>query len=192
MYRFILITAVLTGLMSAGRVMAATSEGALLTNVATATFWSLQGTAHVPEWNGTAYVLVVSPSVQVRKTAVPWIECPGATITFCIYAVNESAYTSAFNVILNDRLPDLFAYIAGQDRWAGNTAGATIIPGYRGPGAFDVYCWPGVIHASCPDAAPSLGEPLDGQIGPNYNVRWAIDVIGPGQSAMVCFKARIL
>jgi hypothetical protein len=192
MFRFIIVAALVAAFFPAGRARAATAEGALLTNVATATFWSLQGTPLLPEWNGTAYVLVVAPSIQVSKTADPWIECPGATVTFCIYAVNESLYTSAFNVILNDRLPDLFAYVSGQDRWAGNTSGATITPGYRGPGGFDVYCWPGVIHASCPDGAPSSGEPNDGQIGPNYNVRWAISVIGPGQSAMACFKVRIL
>lgn len=176
----------------AGRAVAATAEGALLTNMATASFLSVQWTDYETTYGTSAYVLVVVPSVQIRKVATPTAECPGATVTFCIWVTNASAYTSAFNVVIDDRVPDIFEYVVGQDRWAGNTAGATMIAGYSITDFGQVYCWPGTVHIKCPDGSPSSGLPLAGQIGSSLRMFWTINMIGPGQSAMMCFKARIL
>lgn len=185
---------VAAAVLVAGRGMGATPEGTLLTNVASATFWSVQGTYYTPTFNVTATVLVVGPSVQIRKVGTPGMECPGATVTFCLWVMNASYYTSAFNVVLNDELPDLLAYLRGQTRWAGNTPGAVVTPGYRMPGGFTPYCWPGIPAGFCDDEAPanSSGEPKDGQVGPGLRVRWQINLLGPRQSAMICYKARIL
>ena len=56
-----------------------------------------------------------------------------------------------------------------------------ITPGYA-------YC-----PSMCPPAyyQPVAGEPTDGQAGPYY-IRWAISVIGPGKSTLLCFTARVL
>ncbi len=175
-----------------GRAVAATSEGSLLTNMATASYLSVQLTDYETTYGTSAYVLVVVPSVQIRKVATPTAECPGATVTFCIWISNASDYTSAFNVIVDDWVPDIFEYVVGQDQWAGNTAGATMTPGYSIADFLIVYCWPGAVSAKCPDGGPSSGLPLGGQVGSPLRVRWAINMIGPGQSAMACFKARIL
>ena len=191
-----MVRVLLSGLLLVlgARGYAGTVEGTIITNISCATFRSVQDTFYTTTWCSTATVLVVAPSVQIRKVGFPAMECPGATVTFCIYVLNDSDYTSAFNVVLNDELPDLLAYLRGQDQWAGNTPGATITQGYRMPGGFSPYCWPGIPAAFCDDEAPanSSGEPKDGQAGPGLRVRWRINMLGPNQSAMVCYKAVIL
>jgi hypothetical protein len=94
-------------------------------------------------------------------------------VTFCIWAVNTSPYTSAFNVILDDMLPQYMSYVnGGQGNWAGNSAGATIQAGYRNSSM----------------ASGWGAEPVNGQAGPNYWAWWKINWIGPSKSAMMCFK----
>jgi uncharacterized repeat protein (TIGR01451 family) len=157
--------------------LAATAEGALLTNVACATLSSAERTPWEVSYCATAKVLVVVPSIQLTKRATPSMECSGATVTFCIYAINTSPYTSAFNISLDDVLSSMMVYVSGQDVWNGTTAGTTVTKG-RGRNDFLVtYDW--------------TSEPGNGQVAP-YNVRWLINWLGPNKSAMMCFKMRIL
>lgn len=158
---------------------AATAEGALITNIACATFMATDQTSFAASYCSTAVVFIVAPSVQVNKRANPSIECSGGTVTFCMYAYNNSNWTSAFNVTLNDRMPDGVSYIPGQNMWAGGTAGATVTQG-----------WGGVV-------LPNMfwgSEPAIGSIsaGTYYYLRWVINVIGPRQSAMVCYRVQLL
>ena len=109
-------------------------------------------------------------------------------MTFCIWVVNTSPYTSAFNVVLRDVLyNELLAYVSGQSIWAGSTSGASICVGRgRDNAGTEVFDW------TCGGASPCACEPPDGQTYPYY-LRWAINVIGPaGKSALICFKMRIL
>jgi len=155
---------------------AATAEGALLTNVACATLSTAEWTPWEVSYCATAKVLVVMPSIQLTKRASSSMECSGATVTFCIYAINTSPYTSAFNISLEDVFSDMMVYVAGQDVWNGTTAGIVITKCGGKIGMAPTY---------------GCGEPLDGQASP-YAVRWLINYMGPSKSAMMCFKMRIL
>jgi len=172
-----------------GRGLGATAEGTLITNVASATYASAQAAAYGVSFATTAFVMVVNPAIAVQKTSAPTVACSGSTVTFCIWATNTSAMTSAFNVVVSDRMPDVFGYVlGGQSLWATGTAGATVTPGFSNvQGIPQIYCWPTTVNPMC----NASGEPLNGQGGPYY-IRWAISVIGPGKSAMACFKAYVL
>ena len=171
------------GLLAASRAGAMTAEGTLITNVACGTFTDIASTASFAvSFCATATVLVVNPAVAISKTASPTMDCSGGTITFCIYVRNNSAYTSAFNVYLEDVIPQNMRYSAGQTYWAGATAGSTILFGYGSSSFPYTFLWNG--FGAQPDSL------IDGQT-PNYAVRWIISPIGPGKSAMVCWKAVI-
>lgn len=159
---------------------AATAEGALITNIACATFMATDQTPFAASYCSTAYVFIVAPSIQVNKRANPSIECSGGTVTFCMFAYNNSQWTSAFNVTINDRLPDGVSYIPGQTTWAGATAGATITQGYfRALTPFTIW-----------GSEPPLGAVSAGLA--DYYLRWVINVIGPRQSAMLCYRVQLL
>ena len=182
------VACALLGLLAAGRAHATTADGTLITNVACATFgtvatagWPGSGQTLEVSYCATQVVLVATPSIALQKTAAPSIECSGGTITFCIWAVNTSSMTSAFDVVLQDRLPDYVAYLTGQNQWATGTAGGTITGGW-GSGSFPItYFWGGA-------EPPNLSV----QSGGTYYLRWVVNMIGPLKSAMVCYKVQIL
>jgi len=164
---------------------ATTSDGTLITNVATATFGSV-GSLTAPwanAWYEISYaatqtVLVATPNVQLQKTSQPSIECSGGTITFCIWAVNTSSLTSAFNVYLQDKYPPLVSYVVGQTMWPGLTAGSAI---------WNNWC------TTTPTLTRNPGEPPAGLDAVNgaYYLRWQITMLGPGKSALICYRAML-
>lgn len=170
--------------MMARPAVAATADGVLITNVACATYGSVAaGCDFTATYCVTATVLVVNPNIQISKSASPSIECSGSTVTFCIWVANASAYTSAFNVHVEDIIPGtsgVMAYVQGQSNWITGTAGAALTVGYGGRPPFNAFFtqyWGTEMSA--------------GQTGP-YAIRWVLSVIGPGKSAMLCWKASIL
>jgi len=179
--------AILIALMAAGRSMASTSDGTLITNLATASYWSADGMKYQPTYGATATVIVANPAIQLYKTSTPSMQCSGGTVTFCIWAVNTSAMASSFNIIVEDWLPidNVFAnglafIIGSRTNW--NPQAATITPGFSwyvaGPG------WRTWYTPVDPDGDPdAIGQ---------YYIRWAISTIGPGRSVMLCYKASVL
>ena len=157
--------------------VAGTAEGTLITNVACATYGAVQPNCDfVVSYCVTASVLVANPLIAANKSSNPTIECSGGTITFCIYVRNNSAYTSAFNILVSDILPQNISYInGGQANWAGGTAGAAIT---IGSGSFIPFT---TAWVEAPAAQTS-----------NYYLRWNISIMGPGKSALVCWKGNIL
>jgi len=166
----------LLGLLSLGviagsvqRAEAATTEGTLITNVATSTYGSVQFTEYTVSYSVTAYVLVARPTIQIRKWAAPTVACSGQTVEFCIQVVNESLFTSAFNVILTDRInfPNSgYAYVGlSLTSWFSDPV-TTVFPGKR-DGVFpNVY---------------SPGEPADnlGADGHPWELKWGLNMLGP-------------
>ena len=179
--------AVLIAVLAAGPAPAMTTDGTLITNVAAASYWSADGAKYVLSYNTTANVLVVSPVINLVKRASPTMQCSGGTVTFCIYAINSSAFSSAFNVVVEDWLPLDSVYQNGMSfiigsRTVWNPQAVTITPGFSfytvGPGW---RTWYTPIDADGdPDA---LGQ---------YYIKWAISAIGPGKSVMLCYKALVL
>lgn len=172
--------------VTAGPARAGTSEGTLITNVAVATYAASDFTPYTVSFSSTATVLVANPSLSISKVANPTIECAGGTITFCIYVKNNSAYTSAFNVYVTDKIPTNISYVAGQSWWAGSSAGATILFGYGHVGIPDTFMWNS--GGANPDSFLNGFTSND-----SYSLRWIISPLGPnGRSAMVCWKGVIL
>jgi uncharacterized repeat protein (TIGR01451 family) len=171
-------------LLGAGSVRAATADGTLITNVACMTYGSIMSNCNfTATYCVTATVLVVNPNIQINKSASPSIECSGSTVTFCIWVANASAYTSAFNVHVIDIIPGsagVMAYIQGQNNWVTGTAGATVTLGYGAQPP-----WNGFLYQQWAAECPA------GQTGP-YGLRWVVSLIGPGKSALLCWKASIL
>lgn len=155
------------------------TSGAVLTNIASCTFATAPTAPYVEvSYQVTAKVWVQNPVVVPTKTATPTLQAAGSEVTFQVCVENTSATASAFNVFVNDRLPD-------NMEWAGlattywnnsNPAGTwseTSSSVFPGP-----YC-----TAPCP--------PLSGQDAPYY-MRWNLNWLGPLKSGCVTFKARIL
>ena len=178
----------------AGRADAMTSEGTLITNLSTASYWSMDGSKYRLTYSSTANVLVMNPMVHLKKVASPSMQCSGGTVTFCIYVINTSLMSSAFNVTVEDIMPgfgtDGFAYLiptavfGSRGEW--NPQGATIVYGYR-PTNFGANNWWVGTFAGDPEGD---GEPAAGTAGPYY-IRWNISVVGPNRSMMVCFRATV-
>ena len=163
--------------LGAGPVCAATSDGALITNVATATF---QGAGNplgfVVSYGVTATVLVQNPRLMLFKTANPTMQAPGGDVTFRACVRNMSADVSAFNITVTDAIP------AGFEFQAGGVFGAN-------PGI-----WPNtwVITNANGLAGPwNAGWPTVGQ-EPAWFMRWTLPVVGQNKSGCVEFTARVL
>ena len=163
---------------------AATADGTLITNVACMTYGSVTVDCNfTASYCVTATVLVVNPNIQINKSASPSIECSGSTVTFCIWVANASAYTSAFNVHVIDIIPGssgVMSYVQGQLNWVTGTAGGAVTLGYGSQPP-----WNGFLYQQWGVECPA------GQTGP-YGIRWVVSLIGPGKSALLCWKASIL
>jgi len=165
-------------LMVSGRSFAATADGALITNVACATFSSNQaGTqGFAVSYCATATVLIQNPCVALQKIANPTVQASGGAVTFTLWVVNCSATSSAWNVTVTDRLPDNTEYSNPSFvSWAG-----LVTPGVWTPS-----------YASTLAAAWANGSPGDGQDAPYY-LRFTLDVLGPSRSAFARFSVDIL
>ncbi|MEK7477643.1 MAG: hypothetical protein AAB152_18645 [Candidatus Coatesbacteria bacterium] len=176
------IAAILAG--GTGSAVAATAEGTLITGVLCMTYGSVNpGVQYSASYCVTGVALVANPQILATKIATPSIESSGATLTYCIWVSNVSAFTSAFNVHVIDIIPGssgVMAYVQGQENWITATPGATVTFGYGSQppwNAFRTLYW----GSECPA----------GQTGP-YGIRWVVSLIGPGKSALLCWKASIL
>ena len=169
------------GFLASGRVHAATVDGGLLTNTVSAVVDSYVGVpSGTVSYSATALVMVCTPTIEMVKRASMTVQGAGGTVTFCIWAVNASAFTSAFNVVLEDLIPSNFSYVkGGQDLWPSSL----VTMGYaqlHPTGSCCAYTW--------------NDDPPDGQttlMGPVW-LKWAVSELGPNQSALMCFKMRLL
>ena len=164
----------MTALFPAGA-PALTADGCVMTSVANVTFCSIAGVfvGFKVSYGATAPVLICNPLVAYTKTATPTMSIPTGTVTFSLCIINNSSTTSAFNMVVSDKLPDNMSYVQPSYGIWGGTATMTNAAVMAGP-------W-------------SLGEPPDGQANPMY-LRWTVEMIppGPGRSACVDFAARVL
>ena len=163
--------------LGAGRAVAATSDGALITNIASATFQGVNNPrGFIVTYSATATVLVQNPRIMLFKTATPTMQAPGGDVTFRVCVQNMSADVSAFNITATDVLP------AGFDFRLGGAFAAS-------PGV-----WPNtwVVTNSNGAAGPwNAGWPNVGQ-EPVWFMRWTLPVLGQNKSGCVEYTARVL
>jgi len=162
--------------LASGRAAASTSDGSLITNIASATYQVVSGGAVVVAGYNVSYaatrtVLIQDPCLLLQKTATPTQQSPGALVTFSICIVNCSLTGSAFGVTITDRLPTNMGYST---------------PSYASWGGL----W---VNSSSPDQVTwTAGEPPVGQNAPFY-MRWVLPgVLGIGRSACISYQASVL
>ena len=172
--RRLLISCALLALAS-GRGVASTSDGSLITNIASATFQVVSGGAvvvagYTVSYAATRTVLIQDPCLLLRKAANPTQQVPGSSVTFTVCIVNCSLTGSAFGVTITDQLPTNMTYLA---------------PSYSSWGGL----W---VNSSSPDQVTwTAGEAPNGQAAPFY-LRWVLPgVLGIGKSACITYAASV-
>src|SRR6266496_3327318 len=96
------------------------ADGALITNVVSATFGGSGGPTimYTVSYNATSNVLISCPIVSLAKVAIPTVQSVAGTVTFQIWVANTPTPASTFNVVITDMLPDNMAYVgASQAIW---------------------------------------------------------------------------
>ena len=154
-------------------VHAATADGTLITNVATATFSTPTGGPFAVTFGATATVIVLSPCVALQKVADTTVQAAGGTVTYTLWVVNCSAAMSAFNILVTDKLPDNMAYDAPRGTFGNGGAWSSFESATGGPTTY------------------VAGTPPAGQVTPYY-LRFLLDILGPSKSAYVKYSAVIL
>jgi uncharacterized repeat protein (TIGR01451 family) len=166
---------------------AMTADGALITNVASATLYWGSGSffpvrggvtsqGFTMSYRVTANVLVSCPFILPQKWVTPTTQAAGGTVTFTICVTNNSLLASAWGVILTDRLPDnMVAPTAAPLSTSLLPPGTTLTSSYSS----DNVTYSGTGPAAAGQASP-------------YYLRWAFDKIGPGRSACIYFQARVI
>jgi hypothetical protein len=170
--------------LGGGEAHGMTADGALLTNLATGTYRSVDYSSYEVSYGATALVLVVSPSISIKKSSNVTAMCSGETVTFCIWAVNNSALGSAFNVHVWDSVISEGAYVTGQTNWAGGSGGTITIGYYHKNGITTKNAWAMEPDAGTYTVAPASTSP--------FFLKWKLDMLGPAKSAMFCFKMVLL
>jgi uncharacterized repeat protein (TIGR01451 family) len=167
---------VMVCLLGAGRVLATTADGTMITNVATATFAtpSLAG-PYAVSYNASAYVMVQNPCIGIRKDPNVTTQSAGGTVTYTLWVVNCSPVTSAFNITVTDKLPDNVTFDSQRGNWNGGSGGTWVpstSPNGSAPWANGAY-------------------PPVGQTTPFY-MRFVLDQLGPTKSAMIAYSVVVL
>lgn len=159
-----------------GTAKATTSDGAIVTNVASATFNAVYPGAFAVSYCATATVLVANPCINLRKEVTPSVQGAGGTLTFRLWVINCSPYASAFNVSIVDKLPDNVDFetdMVGAGSWS--PSGLGVWTQYR----------------SLNGTAWQAGAPPVGQTTPYY-LRYILSLLGPAKSAYVQYGVNIL
>ncbi len=170
----IVLIAALTLSPSAGR--AATAWGTLITNVATITMMSgfPDFVGYSVSFNMTCTVLIVGgPCITAQKIVSPPATESGQALNYRIWIINCSPLISAFNITVNDRLPDNAMMWQDLGNWDGGSGGT-----FSKSNSANSITW-------------SSGMPATGQGAPYY-IRWVLNLLGPGRSAFVEFSAKVL
>ena len=156
---------------------ALTADGAVMTNTAYATFSGIAGLSvgYRTTYNATERVLICNPIIHYSKVATPTMVIPTGTVVFTLCIINNSATTSAFNMVVSDKLPDNMSYAAPSlGTW---------------PAPAPTMSWAAAMAGPWTNGA----EPPNGQLNPFF-MRWTFPLIGPGpgRSACVQYTARVL
>jgi len=155
---------------------AATADGTLVTNVATATFSTATNAGYTVSYTATATVLIQNPCVSLLKVPDITIQAAGGTVTYTLWVVNCSLTVSAFNITVTDKIPDNVAFGSGAlGSWNGGSGGT----------------WSTWTSATGVPTAYANVPPAAGQTTPFY-MRYLLDQLGPNRSAFINYSVVIL
>jgi uncharacterized repeat protein (TIGR01451 family) len=154
---------------------AATADGTLITNLATATFSTATGAQVTVSYTATATVLVQNPCVSLLKVPDVTVQAAGGTVTYTLWVVNCSPIMSAFNITVTDKLPDNVSYDAARGNWNGGSGGT----------------WTSSDSPSGLAGSYVAVPPTAGQTTPLY-LRFVLDLLGASKSAMIRYSVVIL
>jgi uncharacterized repeat protein (TIGR01451 family) len=164
------------GLLLGSPVRAATADGTLITNVASASYRNTGGVYTPISYGATVTVIVATPSVMLRKVASPTLQASGGTVTFCISYSNSGGLASAFDVTITDAMPDNMKFAVGAGNWdTGTSDGLGTVTG----------TW------STNGTTWGAGLPPNAQGGPVL-LRWTIDVLSPKASGYACYTVSVM
>ena len=173
-----------------GEAWATTADGALLTNIAAATYSSSSKVGFAVSYCATVPILIRNPSIVILKSATPTMQSPGSAVTYTLCVINCGS-GSATNVTVTDKLPDNVGFTGLGDEVL-PPGGGWWTDDFSGPpwGFWTNYAW--TYYESANGAAYVAGTPPVGQVTPYY-LRWVLNQLGPGcQSAYVQYTATIL
>lgn len=163
----------IAGLVWGGAAMGMTTDGTMITNVASSTYGTTSGIGFNVTYSVTALTWVANPCLQLQKTGMPVSQASGNLVTYTIWVVNCSCTGSAFNLSITDRLPDNVGFGAGGSAWNGGSGG-TWFPA----NGSDNVTW-------------GAGLPGAGQVAPYY-LRFSLNLLGPCKSAMESYTVTVL
>jgi len=170
------VLGVVLGVLACGEARGTTFDGTLLSNVATASYFSPTGYRYWVSYSTTATVVVVNPCLQLSKVGSPTVASSGGTVTWQIYVKNCSPTTSAYNVVMYDVVPDNMAYV-------GSSYAANIFGGVPAPTVKASYSLDGGLNWLAGEAPGGVTALL----------RWGVTPsLAPNVSAMITFKATVL
>jgi len=163
--------------LAPGSARALTADGAMMTNIAMATYSGLGGwgTKYTVSYTASAPVLICNPVVWYSKIATPSMAAPTATVTFTVCAANNSITTSALNVQITDQIPGNMAFTGLVNSWSS----PTWVPLTPFNGAS--------VNGPWAAGYPAVGAQ-------NSFLRWTFGAsgIGPGKSGCVTYTASVL
>ena len=178
MRKWVLATIGCLSLVAGGRsALAATTDGTLITNVACGTFQSASGIGFAISYCCTATVIVSNPCVSLQKSATPTLQSSGGYVTFQLIAKECGCTTSAFNIMVTDRLPDNMALMSVAStnvmNWGGGTAPIHSLFSSTNNVNWNAN-WPGTL----------------GQLPPFW-LWWQLEYLGPCKSSSISFLTTV-
>ncbi len=181
---FLLAASFLPAILMSRNAFAMTADGAMITNYAAATgYWGMAGLAYTSRYNvsynATAGVVVSCPVVYVTKIVSPTTLAVAQTATYTVCVVNTALQATAWNVVVQDRLPDNMAYVgASLTSWVLGTPPPTWTASWSTNGGAS---W--TTGAEPPAGANNTTAP--------YSLRWVLNYLGPNRSGCVSFRATV-
>ncbi|MEK7477646.1 MAG: hypothetical protein AAB152_18660 [Candidatus Coatesbacteria bacterium] len=158
----------------AGPASAMVADGTMITNVACITYMSSIGMGFSVSFCMTSTALILPPPcITAQKIVTPSLQASGGLMTFRIWVINCSCFSSAFNITMTDRLPDNVTMGTNQAPWNGGSGGSW----YAASGSNNT-TW-------------AVNPPLVGQ-GVPYYLRYVLDQLGPCRSAFASFTVSVL
>jgi uncharacterized repeat protein (TIGR01451 family) len=164
-----------------GGAFAFLDTGTLLTNSASAAYEAPPGQASSVSYSATAKILVANPSVFLWKDVTPTqvLASVGGLVQFTICFSNGGANT-AFNLTINDKLPNNTYWWNSHSSWFTNLSGAvdttTVVPWWSTSSATGPWNPPGTLNIG-------QGQPLW--------IQWTVPNMGVGMSGCIQFTASV-